>query len=240
MKKIIRSFEKSHSLRELGKAIGVLLDFIKFHFNNLELMEKEFVFYLMGAIEDYFSMSIFSDEVVSTQELYSIARKIMTTLRVPFEGEPICGIQIMGVLESRDLGFHHLIIIDANEGILPAVPTPSPLLPLEIRESMGFPTRGKEESIYAYHFERLVKSSEEVTLLYQNKMVSSGSLEGKRTRSRFIEKLIWEFEKETHELIKGPDVSVKTKEYIVNLKKIFRKFNYTWAYRYIFRKKVKI
>ncbi len=216
---IIAPFEGSKSLKELGEALISLLDFVESLEIGLETIEKEFVFYLLGTINDSLSWSIFSNVTMKTPELYSIAKNIMTSLKVPFEGEPIKGIQIMGVLESRDLGFDHLMIIDANEGILPSVPTPSPLLPQELRQVMGFSTRGKEENIYAYHFERLVKSSIDVSLLYQNKTVSTGSLEGKRTKSRFIEKLIWDFEKQIQKIIKDSDTVFKTKDYTVEMKK---------------------
>ena len=87
---------------------------------------------------------------------------------VPFSGEPLTGIQIMGILETRALDFKNLIILSVNEGVLPAVSSGSSFIPFSLREAFGLPSVNHQESIYAYHFYRLLQRAENVTLVYNS------------------------------------------------------------------------
>jgi hypothetical protein len=87
---------------------------------------------------------------------------------VPFSGEPLSGIQIMGILESRTLDFKNIIMLSVNEGILPAVTVSSSFIPFTLREAFGLPSINHQESIYAYHFYRLLHRAENVTFLYNS------------------------------------------------------------------------
>jgi hypothetical protein len=87
---------------------------------------------------------------------------------VPFSGEPLTGIQIMGILETRALDFKNLIILSVNEGILPATSSGSSFIPFSLREAFGIPSVNHQESIYAYHFYRLLQRAENVTFIYNS------------------------------------------------------------------------
>ena len=99
---------------------------------------------------------------------------------VPFSGEPLSGIQIMGILETRALDFKNLIMLSVNEGVLPAVSSGSSFIPFSLREAFGLPSVNHQESIYAYHFYRLLQRAENVTFIYNSN--SEGLRSGEMSR----------------------------------------------------------
>lgn len=99
---------------------------------------------------------------------------------VPFSGEPLSGVQIMGILETRALDFRNLIILSVNEGVLPAVSPGSSYIPFSLREAFGLPSVNYQESIYAYHFYRLLQRAENVTFTYNSN--SEGLKSGEMSR----------------------------------------------------------
>ena len=92
------------------------------------------------------------DVTFTTETYMRILDKMLRIQSVPFSGEPLSGIQIMGILETRALDFKNLIILSVNEGVLPAVSTGSSFIPYSLREAFGLPSINHQESIYAYHF----------------------------------------------------------------------------------------
>jgi hypothetical protein len=93
-------------------------------------------------------------------------RKQLAGISVPFEGEPLEGIQVMGLLESRGLDFDHIIIIGANEGSLPRLQSPSSFLPDSIRRAFGLSVAEHQDAIFAYAFYRLLHRCQNMTLVY--------------------------------------------------------------------------
>lgn len=104
----------------------------------------------------------------------------LKSLSVPFTGEPLKGIQIMGLLETRALDFRNLVILSVNEGILPSPVTGSSFIPFNLRTSFGMPDINHQESIYAYHFYRLLHRAENVVFLYNSN--SEGLRAGEMSR----------------------------------------------------------
>ena len=104
----------------------------------------------------------------------------LRSVTVPFTGEPLKGIQIMGLLETRALDFRNLVIVSVNEGILPSPVTGSSFIPFNLRTSFGMPDINHQESIYAYHFYRLLHRAENVVFLYNSN--SEGLRAGEMSR----------------------------------------------------------
>jgi CRISPR/Cas system-associated exonuclease Cas4 (RecB family) len=117
-----------------------------------------------------------------------ILDKILRSLAVPFSGEPLSGVQIMGFLETRALDFRNIILLSVNEGILPSVSSGSSFIPFSIREAFDLPVINHQESIYAYHFFRLLHRAENVTFIYNSD--STGLRTGEM--SRFLTQLKYE------------------------------------------------
>ncbi len=122
-----------------------------------------------------------SHEVSFSIETYiKILDRMLRMQSVPFSGEPLTGIQIMGILETRALDFKNLIILSVNEGILPAVSSGSSFIPFSLREAFGLPSVNHQESIYAYHFYRLLQRAENVMFVYNSN--SEGLRSGEMSR----------------------------------------------------------
>jgi CRISPR/Cas system-associated exonuclease Cas4 (RecB family) len=94
--------------------------------------------------------------------------KVLSSTNIPFHGEPAIGMQIMGVLETRNLDFKHLILLSVNEGQLPKTGGDSSFIPYNLRKAFGMTTIDHKISVYAYYFYRLLQRAEKVTLMYNN------------------------------------------------------------------------
>ena len=115
-------------------------------------------------------------------------RKHLDTLRTPFQGEPLEGLQILGILETRVLSFENLIICSMNEGYLPKTTTPPSYIPYNLRKGFGLMTPEHQDAMYAYYFYRLLQGAKRVTLLYNPESGDSSGGE----MSRFLSQLMYE------------------------------------------------
>jgi hypothetical protein len=145
-----------------------------------ENIRNEFIYRVVLSLNRLESI-VNSREVNFTTDTYlKILDKMLRMQSVPFSGEPLTGIQIMGILETRALDFKNLIILSVNEGILPAASAGSSFIPFSLREAFGIPSVNHQESIYAYHFYRLLQRAENVTFIYNSN--SEGLRSGEMSR----------------------------------------------------------
>lgn len=128
-------------------------------------------------------------EHLKTKAFHQLLTDIMQNTRIPFTGEPLVGLQIMGMLETQTLDFDHLYVLSVNEGHLPPGKVQQSLIPFETRKATHMPTYEDGDAIAAYHFYRLLKNSKNVTLFYVTEVKG---LE-KNEKSRFIEQIAFEF-----------------------------------------------
>jgi ATP-dependent helicase/nuclease subunit B len=165
-------------------------------------LDNEFVYALESQVLPNLEDVLFARQIMRKDLLFSLLRNLIHMTRVPFDGRPLKGLQILGLLESRLLSFNKVIVIDVNEGVVPASEEVNPLLPEPLRSAVGLPPREKEEAITRYHFDRLVGSAKEVYLVWQSSTSSSTTgLDGKKTRSRFVETLLWREERKAGRLL---------------------------------------
>jgi ATP-dependent helicase/nuclease subunit B len=159
-------------------------------------LDNEFIYTLEGSVIPSLEDALFARHPMDARLLFSLLREVIHMARTPFEGHPLVGIQVLGLLETRLLSFERVIVIDVNEDIIPAHEEVNPLLPEPLKGPLGLAGREREEAIVRYHFERLISGAEEVHLFWQaSTMPGSGGLEGKRVRSRFVEGLLWQEER---------------------------------------------
>ncbi len=121
--------------------------------------------------------------------LFAIIIQLVENQRVAFEGEPLLGLQIMGVLESRSMDFNTLIMTDVNDETLPGKPQQNTYIPYDLRLYFGLPTAERQDAIFAYNFYRLIAHAEQVYLL-QNTVandINSGEV------SRYIYQLQYQY-----------------------------------------------
>ncbi|MEJ2067121.1 MAG: PD-(D/E)XK nuclease family protein, partial [Deltaproteobacteria bacterium] len=159
-------------------------------------LDNEFIYTLESRVIPDLEDALFAEHPMATRLLFSLLREMLHMSRTPFEGHPLIGLQILGLLETRLLSFDQVIVVDVNEDVVPAQEEVNPLLPEPLKGVLGLAGREREEAIIRYHFERLLSSANVVHLIWQSstKPVSAG-LDGKKVRSRFIERLLWQEEK---------------------------------------------
>ena len=143
-------------------------------------IRNEFLYRAVLAVNRLEAMTGSGDIPVSADICMRILDRMLRLQSVPFTGEPLSGIQIMGILETRALDFRNLIILSVNEGVLPSVSSGSSFIPYSLREAFGLPSINHQESVYAYHFYRLLQRAENVTLLYNSN--SDGLRTGEMSR----------------------------------------------------------
>ncbi len=134
----------------------------------------------------------FQQEQFDRQRLFALFNSYAEMQTIPFNGIPLKGLQILGLLETRVLNFDRVILLDCNEGVLPSVSRYEPLLPFQVKKALGLPTYREHEYVFRYHFRRLIKGAKEVHLIYKK------SEDGER--SRFIEEILWDEEKKEKRL----------------------------------------
>lgn len=170
------------------KNISALLIAIKDHFSNdneEEKIAKAFVygvFKVINKLINYYSKHHHIDNI---DTLHSIYKQIIDLAEVSFEGEPLRGLQIMGVLESRVLDFETVIITSMNEGKFPAGKSQNSFIPYDVKRELGLPTFKEKDAIYTYHFCHLLQRAKNIYLIYntENDGLDAGE------RSRFITQL---------------------------------------------------
>lgn len=128
--------------------------------------------------------------------LYRLLDQSLRRISIPFEGEPLTGLQIMGLLETRCLDFSNLVLFSANEGFLPRIAVGHSFVPYNLRKGFGMPTYEDRDAMYAYYFYRLLQRSEKTVIVYNSVTEGVSSSE----KSRFLYQLIYDSEFEVEEL----------------------------------------
>lgn len=132
---------------------------------------------------------------VNREFFIRLFRQVFREVKLPFEGEPLQGLQIMGVLESRNLDFRRVIICTMNEASFPPSAGLNSMIPFTMRRAFGLPVQEQNDAIYAYTFYRLLHSAEEVHMIY-----TTASDQGKSgEKSRYIQQMAVEMGLETKE-----------------------------------------
>ena len=215
------------------ETISNLLQTIKTNLSNdneEEKITKAFIYAIFKTINkliNYYSKHSHIDKI---ETLYAIYKQVIDLAEVSFEGEPLNGLQIMGVLESRVLDFETVIVTSMNEGKFPAGKSMNSFIPYDVKRELGLPTFKEKDAIYTYHFYHLLQRAKNIYLLYNTE--SEGLDAGEK--SRFITQL--EVEKQakhtlTHEIYNAvlpetayqPIVVPKSELVMIRLKEIAEK-----------------
>jgi CRISPR/Cas system-associated exonuclease Cas4 (RecB family) len=183
------AFTLIHALRDMmirarkdsGHDFSIEMEYL-FRFNKLlqriqELMEKNHFI-----------------ETLKTLQL--IFRQLAAQQRIPFYGEPLQGLQVMGMLETRTLDFETVIMLSVNEGTLPSSKMPNSFIPYDMKREFGLPTYRHNNAVFAYHFYRLIQRAKDVYLLYNTESDQLGGGE----KSQFITQLLHEVKKYNPEI----------------------------------------
>ena len=126
---------------------------------------------------------------IDLKSAYSIFKQLVAKEIIPFKGEPLEGVQLMGILESRTLDFNNVIILGVNEGFLPQGKSVNSFIPFDLKIYYKMPTYNERDAVFSYHFYRLLQRAKNITLTYNTQNDDFGSGE----KSRFITQLVNEY-----------------------------------------------
>jgi ATP-dependent helicase/nuclease subunit B len=189
--------------QESEKAIACLLQLIeqiRGHIPADKGIETELLFAAYKILQRLSDLSKTADISMSATTLQILFDQHIAQSTVPFVGEPLKGLQIMGMLETRALDFDTIFMLSVNEGVLPKGKTMNSFIPHGIRVDSGLPTYKHNEQIFAYHFYRLLQGCQRIYLLYNTQPDDMGGGE----QSRFINQLVYELPKY------NPNIIIKT------------------------------
>lgn len=142
---------------------------------------------------------------VPTNVFTSLLRRHMQTITMPYEGEPLEGLQVMGILETRNVDFENVILLSMNDANFPSDKTgQSSFIPYNLRAAYGIPTPEHHEAMYAYYFYRLIQRAKSVTMIYCSRADDKSTGEC----SRYIHQLEYESPYKVDKLSIGVDLSV--------------------------------
>ena len=136
-------------------------------FTQLQTLQNEFHYFV-----DLKTLSLFFKQLISSESL-------------SFQGEPLKGLQLMGMLETRVLDFENIILASANEGVLPASSQQNTFIPFDVKVEYGLPTYREKDAIFSYHFFRLMQRAKNIFIVYNTEHDIFGSGE----KSRFVTQL---------------------------------------------------
>ena len=134
--------------------------------SDATLLRNEYIYRALLVVNHL--NDIFAQRPALISEPATAFRLILSLLSadsIPFEGEPLVGLQVMGTLESRGMDFQKLILLSVNDDVLPGQSTKQSYIPYELRRAYGLPTKERQDAIFAYNFYRLIAGSDEVWLI---------------------------------------------------------------------------
>lgn len=153
-------------------------------------IEQEFIFHYFATVNRMKEVMCEAKIEMRLDTYFRLLKRMTDLITIPFEGEPLSGLQVMGVLETRALDFDRLIILSMNEGIFPLKKAANSFIPYNLRRGFGLPTYEHQDSVWAYHFYRLIRRAKQVTLLYDTR--TTGLQTGEV--SRFVHQLRYHYQ----------------------------------------------
>lgn len=147
---------------------------------TLEQLYKESLFHAYTTISRFYSLIEEGILQVSFDTFRRLLTRVLAGTSIPFHGEPVVGMQVMGILETRNLDFRNILMLSLNEGQLPKAEGDSSFIPYNLRKAFGMTTIEYKSAVYAYYFYRLMQRAENITLMYNTS--SDGLNRGERSR----------------------------------------------------------
>lgn len=184
-------FAGQQSAVSLLDTIGRILEMLKVGFSKEETTatDSEVLYCLYEKIIGLKGCLTGEDiHIESLLTLFNFFREIAMSTKVPFYGEPLQGIQVMGMLETRVLDFENVVLVSVNEDILPSAKSNKSFIPFDIRLQHGLPTHHERQAVFAYHFYHLLQRCDNAWLVYNEDDNKLGGGE----KSRLIQQLEWE------------------------------------------------
>lgn len=145
-------------------------------------IELEYLFQYAKLFNQMITLTTQYPYLGNSKGFYSLYKQILSSFSIELYGEPLKGLQVLGMLETRNIDFKNVILLSTNEGILPAGKTFNSFIPFDIKMAYNLPTHIEKDAVYAYHFYRLIQNAEHISILYNTETNEFGSGE----QSRFV------------------------------------------------------
>lgn len=149
------------------------------------LISKEYLFRFFEIFTSLENLNNRYKHITSVNILYEIYKELISTETLDFQGEPLQGLQIMGMLETRVLDFERVILVSVNEGILPAGKLANSFIPYDVKKENELPTYKEKDAVYTYHFYHLLQRASDVHIIYNSEPDAMNTGE----KSRFIRQM---------------------------------------------------
>jgi hypothetical protein len=179
---ILNLFQKFDSVSDFINRIIDLINLLK---EDVTSLDKEYLFRFYTVFTQLKTLQNEFHYFTSLKTLAQFFRQLIASESLSFQGEPLKGLQLMGMLETRVLDFENIILASANEGILPASSQQNSFVPFDVKTEFGLPTYREKDAIFSYHFFRLIQRAKNVYILYNTEHDVLGSGE----KSRFVTQL---------------------------------------------------
>ncbi len=189
-----------------------LIDTLRTHLilQSGNALDKEFFYQYSNAFNRLCDNLQAANIQLNSDTFFKLLKQVTATISIPFKGEPLMGLQIMGMLETRGLDFEHLIIASFNDDIIPRKEQPQSIVPYNLRKAFDMPTYENNDAIYAYNFYRLFTRAKKITFIYDS------SSDGKVSEiSRFYYQLKYLFNLDIKEQSLSYNIKFNTSESIV-------------------------
>ncbi len=179
---ILSIFDPFVSVNEFINRVLGLIDFLK---EDVSELEKEYLFRFYTAFQQLKTLQSEYEYFSDLKTLSQFFKQLISSESLSFQGEPLRGLQLMGMLETRVLDFENVILISTNEGVLPANAQQNSFIPFDVKLAFGLPTYREKDAIFSYHFFRLLQRAKNVFIIYNTEHDVFGSGE----KSRFVTQL---------------------------------------------------
>ena len=151
-----------HHIATLVKQVGIATK------QEGDALTQESVFRMFTILNRLAALADSGDLLVDNTTLRRLVSQLVSSSSIPFHGEPVVGVQIMGVLETRNIDFDHVLLLSCNEGNMPKGVNDSSFIPYSIRKAHGLTTIDNKVAIYSYYFHRLLQRAGDITIAYNN------------------------------------------------------------------------
>ena len=151
-----------HHIATLVKQVGIATK------QDGDALTQESVFRMFTILNRLAALADSGDLLVDNTTLRRLVSQLVGAASIPFHGEPVVGVQIMGVLETRNIDFDNVLLLSCNEGNMPKGVNDSSFIPYSIRKAHGLTTIDNKVAIYSYYFHRLLQRAGDITIAYNN------------------------------------------------------------------------
>ncbi len=204
LRRTVEDWAAAETLEQTAEALAGLCSLPAEHADRFQErfpLDAECLFRILQRVVPALRVNALARTVLPWSVRKTLLLELIRAERVPFEADPLTGLQVLGMLETRLLSFDRVAVLDVTDDRLPGAPSRNPLLPDSLRRVLGLPDADRRDCLAAYTFHRLLACSREVDLYWQEGVQSSGLFEGKKQRSRFVEELIWREERRRGKLL---------------------------------------